>query len=454
MNAVQSIEDQLRRGPRTSAELAAVAGVSIPTVTRAVSSIPAAFQMGRARAARYGLADAVRGMAAQAHPVYRVGHEGEVAHIGTLTAIVGGGFWYENLEAPTRSREFASIPWFLQDLRPQGFLGRATVRHFAARGWPADLALWSERDVLASILQSAAHDHIGNLLIGDRALLAYNNFRHPLHSGLPADDNSRIQRYRDMVLRMGDDAVAGTSVNGEQPKFCADVAVPDSNRVRHVLVKFTAPVNTEAGQRWSDLLVMEARCLDSIRTGLGIPAASAQWLTASDRAFLEIDRFDRSPAGGREGVISFASLDAEFVGLGSNWTRVARQLAADGHLHEGAVRTIEVLEFFAALIGNSDRHLGNLSVHFGGARPMQLTPIYDFLPMRYAPTSLGMTSDPLTLDDLPSPENTALDVEDRRRAVNVARQFWEDCGQDSRISLPMRQVCLQNAGMISRSAAH
>ncbi len=452
MNTVQTIEQLLRRGPRTSAELAAVAGVNSTTVTRAIANLPAAIQMGRARAARYGLAEGLRGLPAQPHPVYRVGGDGAVMHIGNLAAIVGGGFWYEDREAPERSSGFDSLPWFLQDLRPQGFLGRATVRHFATRGWPRDLAVWSERDVLASILHSAAHDHIGNLLVGEQARIAYEISRHPLTTGLPHDARSRIQRYREMVQRMGDDAVAGTSVHGEQPKFCAAVSLPDSSSIRHVLVKFSAPVSTEAGQRWSDLLLMEQRCPDVVRTELRITAATATWHSDGERAYLEVDRFDRTVDGGRLGVISFASLDAEFSGLGEHWTQVAQQLAADGHLAPDAAHTSETLEFFAVLTGNNDRHLGNLSAHFSGIQPMTLTPIYDFLPMRYAPNALGMNSEPLALRDFRVLPGSTLDIDVRRRAAAAARIFWEGCSADPRLSAPMRQLCARNAEAVAQFA--
>lgn len=448
------IERALRRGPRTTAELAALINVSSSTITRALADIPTALTMGRARASLHGLADRLRGLPTQAHPVYRVAEDGSVVEIGRITAVVGADFWWENLIEPERSRKFDSLPWFLNDMRPQGFLGRLTVRHFASQGWPSRLEVWSERDTLAAMLLGGAHDSIGNLLIGDRALSTYRILRPPLLAGFPAEIHERLDRYGALVVAMGKDATAGPSANGEQPKFCAVVDGGSAERpLRHLLVKFTAPTVTEAGCRWSDLLVMEERCLASVRDGLGIPAAVASYHAGGGRAYLEVERFDRTPGGGRRGVISFSSLDAEFVGAGENWTVVADALVEQGHLERAAVRTVRRLEHFGALVGNTDRHLGNISVHFDGVRPCSLTPVYDFLPMRYAPTTVGMPSEPLTTDQLARAPVEGLSDDDLIRGLSSAAAFWRGCSQDPRISAPMLALCAANAAAVERLGA-
>ena len=45
---------------------------------------------------------------------------------------------------------FPDWPWFLDDQRPQGFLGRAFARRGgAALGAPEDLRLWRDEDIAA-----------------------------------------------------------------------------------------------------------------------------------------------------------------------------------------------------------------------------------------------------------------------------------------------------------------
>lgn len=448
MEHSSSIREYLHRGPLSARELALLLYVSQPTLSRALARMPEIIAMGRARATRYGLAQALPALPAQAHTVHRVGRDGQLRAIGRIAAIVGAGFWYEDLEAPARSRAFDSLPWFLQDMRPQGYLGRATVRDFAARGWPARLELWSERQVLAALILSPAHDHVGNLLIGTHSAEAFRRARQsPVRAALRAEPALRALRYRQAADHMGAGFPGGTSVNGEQPKFPAEVEQADSPMPRAVLVKFTPPLATEAGRRWADLLRMEALALRLIREQLGIPAAQAQWLSCGERAYLEVERFDRLPDGGRLGVISLSSLDAEYTGLGSGWAAVGAALADAGQLQTEAVTTLQALELFGILIGNNDRHLGNASALFDGTRPMALTPIYDFLPMRYAPTATDLYSAPLQwlADSLATP---ALDASARSQLFAVAAGFWRSSAEDEQLSPLMRDISRLNAAAL------
>lgn len=448
MNHAVAIEKLLRSGPKSCAEICARLSISPSTVSRTVSQMPAVIPMGRARAARYGLLEGLMGMPPRPHGVYRVTHEGAVLEIGRISAIAGANFWYENLEAPERSRPFDSLPWFLQDMRPQGFLGRATVREFALRGWPPTLDRWTERHVLAALVQSSGHDHIGHFLIGDRSVEAFHRAQGDLLSlALPADEALRLQRYEDAVGRLGDQALSGSSINGEQPKFTARVQRPGTPHSQSVIVKFAPPLSTDAGRRWADLLVMEELALQAISNELGITSANARCLVSGDRAFLEVDRFDRLPEGGRLGVISMTSLDAEYVGLGVGWQPVARRLAEAGLIEADAPGTLAALDMFGDLIGNTDRHLGNASFFFDGQRPMTLTPVYDFLPMRYAPRASETYSEPLHFQhDVLDRHGLPLEMGDRILAT--ADRFWQTASRDERISAAMREICRHNSPSI------
>ncbi|MGK7521002.1 HipA domain-containing protein, partial [Salmonella enterica] len=54
-----------------------------------------------------------------------------------------------------------------------------------------------------------------------------------------------------------------------------------------------------------------------------------------------------------------------------------------------AHQQIEKIWAFGRLIANSDMHAGNLSFYYSDA-PMALAPVYDMLPMAYAPAASGM----------------------------------------------------------------
>ncbi len=164
------------------------------------------------------------------------------------------------------------------------------------------------------------------------------------------------------------------------PKFVAtrvdeDGAVP-------VLVKFS-PQGVDGGaRRTADLLRCEHHALASLRLA-GIAAAQTAVIEADGRVFLEVQRFDRR-GGGRVGVVSLLAL-APHAGCDlDSWTR-----AADGLLECGAISTasherIHWLERYGELIGNTDRHAGNLSFGFDEGVVGELTPVYDMLPMGYA----------------------------------------------------------------------
>jgi hypothetical protein len=61
------------------------------------------------------------------------------------------------------------MPWWLFDMRPQGFLGRAYAQRFApALGLSRDVREWSDTDGIRALV-SHGHDLVGNLLLGDVA---------------------------------------------------------------------------------------------------------------------------------------------------------------------------------------------------------------------------------------------------------------------------------------------
>lgn len=182
---------------------------------------------------------------------------------------------------------------------------------------------------------------------------------------------------------------------------------------------------------------------------LGEQAARTRLLTHTGRHFLESERFDRAGPHGRRGVVSLESVNAGLVGeAGSDWTRVARALAAQGLLSAKDAERVAERQLFGQLIANSDMHGGNLGF-FHGAAGLHLAPSYDQLPMRYAPQAGGeVLSPPLALA-LPLPAER----ERWQCVAPTALAFWRAAAEDARISPAFRTLCADNAIALQRAMA-
>ncbi|HNV79919.1 MAG TPA: transcriptional regulator, partial [Thermomonas sp.] len=168
-----SLEDLLRRnGPLTAAALGQALGISQPSVSRLLASAGERIvRIGRARASRYALAHEIA-RAGSRWPLYRIDVQGRGAPLGELRALHGGDFHFEPahpmpafLHGAFADGLFPGLPWFLDDQRPQGFLGRAFVRRVAADiGAPDDLVRWQADDVVLALLRHG-EDEPGDLVL-------------------------------------------------------------------------------------------------------------------------------------------------------------------------------------------------------------------------------------------------------------------------------------------------
>ncbi|WP_374490454.1 type II toxin-antitoxin system HipA family toxin YjjJ [Zoogloea sp.] len=397
----------LAQGPMTARQLAEKAGISQPTVSRALAALGAeVIRLGAGAAIQYVLHDKGRGVAPA--PVFRVNDAGQVLPLGVLIPVRPDGFVMEQADGVRLHSD--GLPWWLFDMRPQGYLGRAYAStHAASLGLPANPEHWSDTEVLRALLVQG-HDAIGNLLMGERARDQFVAM--PLPS--PVD---RAVDYPRLARAVASGELPGSSAGGEQPKFCAYSARG------HVLVKFSAPDEHPVSERWRDLLLAE-------HLALAVLGVETEVFDFGGQRFLEIPRFDRWGPLGRVGVCSLRALDAEFVGDASApWPVVVRRLAADGHVEAGAVDAVALQWAYGTLIGNTDMHAGNLSFcHFG--RPYVLAPAYDMLPMGFAPRSGGGIVDTLP----PASLSAAVAGDSWRTALQMAERFFALASGDPRFS--------------------
>ena len=399
-----SIRLLLGKGPMTSRQLVDKTGISQPTISRALTVLgDDVLRIGSGASIRYALRDTSRGFASA--PIFRVSDEGLIRELGTLVPVRPEGFVMVQADGVTLYSD--GLPWWLFDMRPQGYLGRAwAAAHAAALGLPGNPEHRGDTEVIRALL-AHGHDAIGNLLVGE---LARDRFI-AMPAPFPGD---RTTDYPALARAAGSGEVPGSSAGGEQPKFCTYTARG------HVLVKFSAPDDNPVSERWRDLLLAE-------HLALSVLGVEAEIFDFGGQRFLEVPRFDRVGQLGRVGVFSLRALDAEFIGdVSAPWPSLVRRLVADGQVDAHAVAGSALLWAFGTLIGNTDMHAGNLSFVSSHGRPYQLAPAYDILPMGFAPGSGGALVDTLA----PAPLSASVDSETWREALHLAEMFFtkvSDC---------------------------
>ena len=119
-------------------------------------------------------------------------------------------------------------------------------------------------------------------------------------------------------------------------------------------------------------------------------------------------------------------------------------LQAQGWIEAQAVHQIQVVWAFGRLIGNSDMHRGNLS--FVPTVPMQVSPVYDMLPMAFAPLQSGEIPGVTFTPEVPTPAQRPA----WNQARHAAQAFWQTAAEDMRISQNFRALCTENLKTLNR----
>jgi len=429
-------------GTATSPQLQDLLGLSQPSVSRRLAPLLAdgtLIAIGQARARRYLLPRDIPGVGRQV-PIHAVQPDGSLRFFGTLYPLAGDGFWMDEADREHgQSAQHPSLPWFLYDMRPQGFLGRGFVQGHPGLQLPANLAHWNDDHILKALV-NAGEDLPGNLLVGAAAFERYQALATPLHTRAPVVSDPATQ-YPALAAQALDRTAVGSSAGGEQPKFSA---VRDGHAV---LVKFSPADASAASQRWRDLLLCEGLALQTLAAA-GVGAAHTVTLQAGGRVFLESRRFDRTPAGGRVGMVSLEVYDRQYIGHGTNWVDTAHRSERAGpeRLSRDDVRTIALLDAFGALIANTDRHHGNLSLLLQDHH-WRLAPAYDMLPMLYAPVAGEVVARDFDAQPLRPGEHT-LAVWPQARALALA--FWQAAAADERISVGFRALARESHAVVAR----
>lgn len=391
------------------------------------------------------------------YPLFRLRPDGTVERLGHAIPQSGDTFQVHvtanrpNLTCPPDGGDpgaFPGLPWYLDDLRPQGYLGRAYARH---QGHDFGTSLDPDCSQPRSLLRMLSHTGgtaQGDIIPGETALQAALMSREAPPDLVRAATRQHAYPERAVAVMAGTLACLGPG--GEQPKFTATV---EADGQRHaVLVKFAWTADGEAAERWADLLVCEHLALQCLREA-GIQAAASELIQTSEYTFLEVQRFDRTPnLLGRLGFVSLMSLSSAFVGdVTADWGSVGEQLQTLGWVTPEAATRMAQLHAFGRLIGNSDMHQGNLGFRLADQGPLQLVPTYDMLPMSLAPSRTGVLRPAAPLGAI-APERAG-QLAHLQWVAPLAAEYWQSVAASPTIrSNALRELAAHNARRVKALA--
>ena len=413
-------------GVASSAELQRSLGKSQPTLSRLLRESDANIvRLGQGRQARYAIPELILGLPAQ-QPLYW----NDEQRWGTLTFLAGNRIHVSGpkLDVVTQGE----LPWFLDNFRLEGFLGRAWATKLAFDHNPEK---WSLAQILYANCQFA-HDPPGAISIGEPVGQLVNS--------VAANPVAKAAAYDRDADDVASTLPAGSSAGGEQPKFLAvEDANGDPSAVRHLIVKFSPPRGTPFGERWHDLLWAEHLALHVLAAN-GFATAQTQVIQSRRRTYLESVRFDRAGLRNKIHTVPLSAVHRAFVhGPQRNWAETCGTLSAQKRLPKTAAQAARVLLEYGRLIGNSDMHFGNLSLYAPdpASGRFSLAPAYDMLPMRYRPDIHQGDTDYSFIE--PSRPTRGYQAE-WDQGMRMAHEFWRHVADQPAVSESMRKVAERN----------
>ncbi len=428
------IEVLKRRGVTPARELTRLLDISPATLSRLVRRADEQIlRLGRTRGARYAVRSSVPNVGTQL-PIWSIDEAGEAADFGVVHFLHDEHYWFQpshQLQSRTRGSLYEGLPPFLADMVPQGYLGRFFPERYPDLDLPARIMDWSDIHSIQAIALRV-DDAVGNLVAGHDSMNRYLSSRQEI---------TRREQYPAITRDLAVHAV-GSSAGGEFPKFTA------FDGIRHLLVKFTSGDGSDVDIRWRDLLISEELAA-RVLADFGVPVPATGLIQIDRQAFLEVERFDRVGESGRRPVMSLGAVDDWLHGHRDSWPKAAARLYADNLLDQASYDTMLFMEAFARLIANSDRHFGNITFFwnpFAKEHEFSLSPIYDMLPMSFAPAAGGMVVDKEYVK--PSPTSELLEC--WTEAADLAHTYWKLVADDERISASFRKLADSAAGSLRR----
>ncbi len=441
LTLAESVRALLTQGGSLSAkQLQAATAISQPSVSLALARLGSdVCKLGAARSTRYALTQPILGLPAQQAITYTTPN-GALQTWGTLSYLRSGQVHVRSVHGEDWLGLPGELPWFLQTLRPQGFLGRQLTR--LRPDFPADPDHWRAEQVLYLAINHA-NDPPGALNLGERMSRLMNE--------APVQIDARLAHYDRQARTVNETLPAHSSAGGEQPKFISETAFDPSLQAaqhRHFIVKFSPQRGTPFGERWHDLLNLEHLAL-TVLAEHGVAVATTRILESNQRTYLESQRFDRVGLEGKRHVVAAASVHDAFVkSPRRHWVATCEALAVQKRLSMAHVKEVASIYLFGQYIGNTDMHFGNLSFFADDLKtPVFIsTPVYDMLPMIWRPGVHGGELEPAPVQPQPQPAGFETEA---ARARAWAAIFWQRAAQLGTISPILREVSAANAASLT-----
>ncbi len=313
-------------------------------------------------------------------PIFQILRSGAVRQIGEwrhdekVLTLVEAGFPFQ---PPGEYRIEGDLPWLFWDMMPSGYLGRKLQKQMPELNLSLHPNLLRADDCL-KCLSEVGHDLSGNLIVGQASFDRFERWKRDcdqdeqqLIASIAADDQRDVR-------------IHGSSLGGERPKRLITAGSGTG-----WIVKFSPPLETEFGRRWSDLLIAEELCAKTLDAG-GISSAASRSLEVEGesgrRRYLLIDRYDRLSNFGRRGAATlFSYAECELGDPSFSAPKVLAAMISQGQLEQSAQEQLDLVHEFSRAIGNTDSHLGNYGLVFDDAGHAALAPFFDVLPMAFAP---------------------------------------------------------------------
>lgn len=390
----------LSQGALKAGDLTRMLGVNQSTLSRRASKIADLIRFGHTNRSQYALRREILPLGFE-EGLYRVAENAKLAPIGAVNFLMAN----QSVLMP-QGELYDGLHPMLYDLMPDGFLGRAFAQKYSLElGFPNQLRDWTKEQKLVSIAKRG-EDLIGNVIFGTESASRWQQ-----HEPFKAE----IEDLPTLAKQAHMGQPLGSSVGGEQPKLC--VFIEGS----HYIVKFAGSDDSAFSRRWKELLKCEDRAL-SVLARSGIKVANTKILEISGYTFLLSERFDRNEYKGRRGIVSLSAVDNHFYGKLQRWSMTGELLCHEKRVSKETLRQIKLVEAYAMLIADSDRHFHNLSlIPSNDFEKFELAPIYDKLPMFFAPQN-HLVIEREYIAPVPLPNL----IEVWGEAKDLADEFWKE----------------------------